>query len=134
MRDASYIDSYTLFLTEIFFESHNKEKVPDELFEPILNRMRNVARFVFSRHQSSFPDNDSKLSLSYCDLKDKHCRLKLQYKNLKSELDLQKQKRIGENKRSEFYYNRYWEIAKFYGYDLSARDSIQDDDINDPNI
>jgi hypothetical protein len=127
------MDSYTLFLTEIFFESHKKEKVPDELFKPILNKMRNVARFVFSRHQSSFPDNDSKLSLSYSDLKDKYCRLKLQYKNLKSELDLQKQKRIGENKRSDLYYNRYWEIAKFYGYDLSAGDSIQADDINDPN-
>ncbi|PSL42853.1 hypothetical protein CLV51_11069 [Chitinophaga niastensis] len=133
MRDTSYIDSFTLFLTEIFFESRHNEKVPEELFSPILTKMRNVARFVFSRYQTKFPDNDSQLSLSYSDLKDKHCLLKLKYKNLKSELDLQKQKRIGEHKRSELYYSRYWEIAKFYGYYFSTSDSNKVENSNDPN-
>lgn len=109
----TYIEMLANLLTQAYFAKDEIRQIKHTEFEPVYSRMMNVARFVQNRNTYGIPLLDNtQLSSSYSDLKDKHCLLKLQNCCLKKEITILKLKRDAAYKRATLYYERYWEIAQ----------------------
>jgi len=101
------------------------EYYPDESVE-LYERstvMYLIGESVHSKESLHGSLDESKLSASYSDLKDKHCLLKLRYCNLKTDYRYLRIKRETACKQAAIYHRKYEEAAKY----LSSTNPLKDE-------
>lgn len=110
-----YLEHLTNILISIYSSNAGLHKQRNKPIneDAIISRMRNVARFMIYRESYRSAPTDTQLSKSYSDLKDKHCLLKLEFCNLKTDYRKLRYKREAACNQAAIYHRKYEEAANY---------------------